>query len=326
MRDRWNRDTETMLLTNEQAETMLQSYYVAGYKVVKVEPTKGGLANSSFLVQTESGNQLHLRICVRDPSAAEKEYRLIQLIQGNVPTPRPIHFSTVNPISDHPFMILSWVEGTRLETIVGELRPRDVDHLGESLGGTLALIHRFQFDQFGFFNDHLEIPSPMQMGGKGLLRYAEECLLENLAGERLGEPLTEKILKFIEAECGLLDEWRGKPCLTHSDFNGSNILVKKGNAGWDVAAVIDWEFAFSGTPFFDFGNLLRAPLGEVPGIDAAIERGYKSAGGELPPQWRKMSRLTDLTAWLEFLTRRNAGINLISDCKTQICKTMGEWV
>jgi hypothetical protein len=103
MRDRWNRDTETMLLTNEQAETMLQSYYVAGYKVVKVEPTKGGLANSSFLVQTESGNQLHLRICVRDPSAAEKEYRLIQLIQGNVPTPRLLHCESNQRPSIHDF-------------------------------------------------------------------------------------------------------------------------------------------------------------------------------------------------------------------------------
>lgn len=325
MRERWNRDTDTLMLSNEQAEALLNSYYPL-VKVLRVEPTKGGLANSSYCLHTEHHGLLHLRICVRDPSAAEKEYRLIQLMQGNVATPKPIHFSTVNPIEDYPFMILSWVEGTRLESIVGQLRPSDIDCLGESLGGTLALIHRFQFDKFGFFNDHLEIPFAMEMGGKGLLRYAEECLLDSLGAERLGQSLTEKILQFIKDQSPLLDEWTGRPCLAHSDFNGSNILVKKEGAGWEVAAVIDWEFAFSGTPFFDFGNLLRAPFGEIPGMEAAVERGYKNAGGELPPEWRKISKLTDLTAWLEFLTRRNAGLNLISDCKTQICKTMGEWV
>jgi len=325
MRDQWNRDTEQASLSIEDAAVLLGSYYPS-VEVLNVEPTKGGLANSSYLVELNQQKCLHLRICQRDPSAAEKEYRLIQLMQGNVPAPKPIHFSTVNPVNNFPFMILEWVEGSRLESIVSELRPRDVEHLGESLGGTLALIHRFQFEQFGFFNDHLEVPSPMKMGGEGLLSYAQECLLGNLAGEHLGEPLTKKILNFIRNEACLLDEWSGKPCLSHCDFNGSNILVKKSETGWEVAAVIDWEFAFSGTPFFDLGNLLRPPLGEILGMEAAVERGYRNAGGELPPEWRKMSKLTDLTAWFEFLTRKNAGINLISDCKKQICKTMGEWV
>lgn len=325
MRDQWNRDTERAILSNEDAAVLLGSY-LPNAEVVKVEPTKGGLANSSYMVELSNHRLLHLRICQRDPSAAEKEYRLIQLMQGNVPAPKPIHFSTINPVNDFPFMILDWVEGSRLESVVSELRSHDVDHLGESLGGTLALIHRFQFDEFGFFNDHLEVLSPMEMGGKGLLSYAEDCLLNNLGGERLGDSLTRKILNFIKNEACLLDEWSEKPCLTHCDFNASNILVKRENTDWVVAGVIDWEFAFSGTPFFDLGNLLRPPLGEICGMETAVERGYRKAGGYLPKEWRKMSKLTDLTAWLEFLTRKNAGINLISDCKTQICKTMGEWV
>jgi hypothetical protein len=47
-------------------------------------------------------------------------------------------------------MILDWVEGARLESIIGELSPGNVDHLGKSLGETLALIHGFKFEQFGF--------------------------------------------------------------------------------------------------------------------------------------------------------------------------------
>lgn len=325
MRDQWNRDTERAILSNEEAAILLGSYF-PNVKVAKVEPTKGGLANASYLVALKTGQRLHLRICQRDPSAAEKEYRLIQLVQGKVPAPKPIYFSAVNPVNNFPFMVLDWVEGTRLESIIGELSPRNVEHLGNSLGATLALIHGFKFEQFGFFDDHLEIPATLEMGGNGLLQYAEECLLENLGQERIGEALTNEVLSFIRTEARLLDDWSGRPCLTHCDFNGSNILVQKEEQGWEVTAVIDWEFAISGTPFFDLGNLLRPPLGEIPGMESAVERGYRNAGGELPNEWRKMSKLTDLTAWLEFLTRKNAGVNLISDCKRQICKTMSEWV
>ncbi len=38
-----------------------------------------------------------------------------------------------------------------------------------------------------------------------------------------------------------------------------------------------------------------------------------------------MSKLTDLTAWLDFLTRESAGAQLISDAQAQISNTIAEW-
>jgi aminoglycoside/choline kinase family phosphotransferase len=49
--------------------------------------------------------------------------------------------------------------------------------------------------------------------------------------------------------------------LVHADFNPKNILVR----GASVAAVLDWEFAFSGTPLFDVGNMLRFAERYPPG-------------------------------------------------------------
>ncbi len=121
------------------------------------------------------------------------------------------------------------------------------------------------------------------MGGKGLQSYVNECLRNSIVIERIGAELAERLSGFIEKEVSIFDEWTGLPCLTHCDFNGSNILVNKTAGLWKVAAVLDWEFAFSGTPFFDFGNLLRAPVGALFGIEAAVEKGYKNAGGNLLP-------------------------------------------
>ena len=45
--------------------------------------------------------------------------------------------------------------------------------------------------------------------------------------------------------------------LVHGDFGAANILVRQVQGAWQVAAVIDWEFAFAGTPLFDLGHFLR---------------------------------------------------------------------
>jgi aminoglycoside phosphotransferase (APT) family kinase protein len=89
-----------------------------------------------------------------------------------------------------------------------------------------------------------------------------------------------------------------------------------------VAAVLDWEFAFSGSPFFDLGNLLRPPLGDMPGFEQAVHDGYVDAGGVLPTRWRQMSLLQDLLAWADFLNRPNTNAALIRDGRTIIMRTM----
>ena len=82
--------------------------------------------------------------------------------------------------------------------------------------------------------------------------------------------------------------------------------------------MVDWEYAFSGTPFFDLGNLTRPPLGETPGFTAAVERGYRGAGGELPTDWLRRSRLADLFSWTDFLNRPNPSETLIADARAMV--------
>lgn len=81
-----------------------------------------------------------------------------------------------------------------------------------------------------------------------------------------------------------------------------------------VAAVLDWEFAFSGSPFVDLGNVLRPPRGDDEAFVAAVAEGY----GPLPPEWRRMSRLVDLMAWADFLSRPNPGPALVADARMMI--------
>ncbi|RYG39706.1 hypothetical protein EON79_23905 [bacterium] len=94
-----------------------------------------------------------------------------------------------------------------------------------------------------------------------------------------------------------VDEATPTPVLSHSDFKASNLLIHEGK----LSAVVDWEFAHSGTPFLAIGQLFRHPLPE--GFDKAFAAAYRAEGGVLPRGWRDLARRTDLVNLLEFLNR-----------------------
>jgi aminoglycoside phosphotransferase (APT) family kinase protein len=89
--------------------------------------------------------------------------------------------------------------------------------------------------------------------------------------------------------------------------------------------VIDWEFAFSGSPMMDLGNLLRPPLGELPGFEDAVAGGYRGAGGVLPDDWRRLTLYNGLADWASFLGRPRINHALIDDARRMISRTLENW-
>lgn len=289
------------------------------------EFARGGLANTNIRVELSGRtNPVLLRIFDRAPEEAAKERRIFELLRDVVPSPEIFYFGTDSEIIG-PYMIMEFISGERLELVANNVERSELLAIGRAVGESLATVHSIKFPRYGFFDQNLNVSDKLDMGAHGLAQYARKCLIDDIGGSRLGANLSEEILDFIEREGKILDQWTGEPCLTHSDFGGSNILVSKRDGNWKVAAILDWEFAFSGTPFFDFGNLLRKPLGSISGFERAVYDGYTTNGGTLPDEWRKMSLMTDLTAWLDFLTRPTAGDQLIADARQTIMETMTQW-
>jgi aminoglycoside phosphotransferase (APT) family kinase protein len=188
----------------------------------------------------------------------------------------------------------------------------------------LAGIHSTTFTKGGFLDGELNVlPFPPGIG-RGLPE-----LLETLLGERgkarLGPDLTQALMAFARCEPNLGASWPGPPSLTHADFGGSNILIRIDERGAHVAAVIDWEFAFSGSPMMDLGNLLRPPLGELPGFEDSVARGYRSAGGVLPDNWRRLTLYNGLADYASFLGRPRINDALIDDARRMIARTLESW-
>lgn len=308
MRHRWQRATPEIRPTLEDAARLVAPV-LPDARVLGCAGLAGGLANSNILVTLAGHPPLVLRFYQRDPAAAPREAAIAARVAL---APRLRHLG--NDERYGPYAVVDWVEGRRLET----LPPPAQAGLAGALGRTLAGIHAHRFPATGFFGPALSIAMPVPVGGDGLVGYLRHCLVDGHGGARLGPELTAGLLAFAETHASRLDRWDGPPVLTHSDFNGSNILVATGR----ITAVLDWEFAFAGSPFFDFGNILRPPFGDLPGVEAAIAAGYRAAGGRLPANWRQLSLLADLMAWADFVSRPRADAALIADARATILTTL----
>ncbi len=288
--------------------------------ISECEPIEGGLRNTNIRVRLrDHDTDILVRLYQGDDAVqARKEQALSDRLGGKVPIPRFFYFRTDNPVTGHPYAILEWKDGLRLGDALRSAGNSDIARIGEAVGQALAGIHKTTFDRPGFFDATLRIQKSIDVGGKGLVSYLRKCLIRGHGGKRLGSGLTRAVLKVAAERGHLLATWRGPPCLVHGDFSSSNVLVSPTATGWTVTAVLDWEFAFSGSPFFDLGNLLRPPLGEPTGFHAAVHRGYLIAGGTLPSDWFAASRLADLFAWAEFLNRAQAGPAVIATARRRI--------
>ena len=258
------------------------------------------------------------------PDVAAKVAALHRLLAQKLPVPRLVFAAPDNPITGHAYMLCDWSDGKRLEVVAHEQTTAVLARLGRDIGTVLAGIHSVTFAEGGFLDGQLNVvPFPPGIGGR--LPELLETLLGPRGKERLGPELTQALMAFAEREPNLGASWPGPPSLTHGDFGGSNILVCIDELGARVEAVIDWEFAFSGSPVMDLGNLLRPPLGELPGFEDAVAGGYRAAGGVLPEDWRRLTLYNGLADWAAFLGRSRINDALIDDAGRMISRTLESW-
>ena len=241
-----------------------------------------------------------------------------------MPIARLLHFAATNPATGHPYLLLDWVEGERLEIVAADAVESDLADLGEAVGEALAAIGSVTFAEAGFFDDDLGIVRPFRLDGPGYLSLLGELLADGVVESRLGPELTERLLSVTRDAVQALGGLDPTPRLVHCDFGGSNILVRRESGRWIVAAVLDWEFAFSGPQIVDIGNLQRPPLGRRAAFSDAFIRSFAAHGGALPEDWRRLASFVDMLAWVDFLNRPDPGARRIADSRKVIEATLSD--
>jgi aminoglycoside phosphotransferase (APT) family kinase protein len=320
MKEHWPRHTPVVSLDAAAVGRLVLPSF-PGNEIVSSEPVKGGLTNTNLKIRL-SGRRgaLLLRVYQRGIGPAQKEIAVYRLVGDRVPVPHFIYFCPESPVTGHPYAIIDWIEGFELQAMLASLAADRLVELGTAIGSRLAAMHSFTFDKFGFLDADLNVQGPIDLDKNGLLAYLKQCLVEGPGGARIGPELTSALLDFVAREGDILVDRLQQPCLVHGDFNGSNILIHKApdDRAWEIAGIIDWEYALSASPAFDFGNLLRPPLATNEDFAAALARGYREGGGILPTQWRRIARLADMFSFADILSRPATNAVVIEDAKAVI--------
>jgi aminoglycoside phosphotransferase (APT) family kinase protein len=247
----------------------------------EIEPLTGGYRNTTLLLTRDDQRWVLRRH--RHANRAAVEVAIAARVKGVVPVPDVLAADLDGSASGMPTLLLTYVDGTPGHEATG---------FAADAGRKLAAIGTVTFDRPGALATPDLIPSTEGMPGD----------LAGFVADRMRSPDVRLTTSERDGLTRLAEEWaplipEGDARLVHADYNPKNLLTHNGS----VVAVLDWEFAFSGSPLADVGNMLR--FADRPFADAFIA-GYREAGGELPQDWRAISRALDLFALADLLTRK----------------------
>nr|WP_296076294.1 phosphotransferase [uncultured Actinoplanes sp.] len=279
----------------------IETVGLPGSKVTGSRPLTGGYSNDNTLVVTSDGGEYVLRRYLRTNSCAV-EAALATRLAGVVPVAEVIAADPTAEAAGEPAMLSAFMPGRLLGDVLAEVSGPAAAELGRAAGRTLAAIRSVSFAAPGFFSGGELEPGPAGIEPTGDLdAFVRRCLAEGNATGHLSGDEQRRLVRFAERVTPRLAVLRGSRQLVHADYNPKNLLVAPRDRSWAVTAVLDWEFAFSSSPLFDLGNMLRDP--RPAGFGEGFADGYRAGGGSLPDDWRRLSQALDLFSLADLLTR-----------------------
>jgi aminoglycoside phosphotransferase (APT) family kinase protein len=267
-----------------------------GRSIESLATLSGGLRNTTLKLQLVGSREpLVLRIYDHDPSICQKEADVLQLAATVTRVPEVLHVEPRPCGPRPPFALLRYVEGISFHELKQSGDPAAMAEAAFAAGETLACLARLTFPTSGWLGPGPEVTQPLLAGADPLPRFVESCLGTPACEARLERPLRDGVRSFIGSWASRLAVDR-QSVLVHGDFGKRNLLVRRDGGRWCVAALIDWEFAVAGSPLIDLGHFMRYERAARPRLEPHFSRGYRRGGGELPDDWRPLSRAFDLIA------------------------------
>lgn len=260
----------------------------------------GGLMNRNYRVRVGS-DEVVLRFYDRDAHACERETRLLTELFGRVAVPNVLYVAPVNePVR---FAVLEFVDGISMRTLKETGEADAIAEASHSIGLELATLASVRLRDPAILTTEFA-PKPELLRGSNVNARLIDHFLESPAlRQRLGAEHVGRVHDFAWRHDDRLSATTQSFTIAHGDFNSANILVRLTAGRWSVAAILDWEFAFIGSTFYDAGNFLRYDKESTPRYEPWFSRGLTDGGVTLPSDWRLLARLADLSALCELLAR-----------------------
>jgi aminoglycoside phosphotransferase (APT) family kinase protein len=275
-----------------------------GRRVLELQPLTDGVRNANFKLRLNGAPEsVVLRIYEHDPTLCQKEIDVMRLVGGSVPVPEVIHGEPQGLEDIPPFLLTRYIEGI---TFLALKRSGDMEAIAQaahSAGEALAAIGSIGFAKPGWLGPGPSPTIPLMEGADAMPRFVDMCLASPNLQERMAAELRDRTHDLMWSHAPQLEIQDHRTCLVHGDFSRRNLLVRCVGEQWTVVGVLDWEFAISGSPLCDMANFLRYDRIARPRTEPHFSTGFLNAGGSLPDDWERLTRIVDLVALCEMLTR-----------------------
>jgi len=273
-------------------------------------PLEGGFSGETFLAEM-AGERTVVRIYAergawRGPAAVDIDAALLRLVRGLLPVPDVLEVRRTDSTAGTPaVLVTSFLPGTPLDRLL----PQATDDLrrviGHQLGALLARLAQIPTLRPGVFADADLTIGSLPAGAGSLPEWVEAY--QDAPGFRDWSDADRKGLADVAEDAQVLLDRFDRTCLVHSDFNAKNLLADPRTG--DVTGVLDWEFAHSGTPVTDLGNLLR--FERDPVFADVVLATYADLVPDAPPDLLDHARAADLFALVDLAAGR--GRNPVAD-------------
>lgn len=210
------------------------------------EPTAtvlgGGFANRTWRVE-DGDRRVVLRRWTRDPAAAVTELAALrEAAADGLPVPQVL-------AARDSRAVMSFVDGELAATVLARGSRRDAELIGERIGAVFTRVWA-----------RPRHPAGEAVPGTDPLEFAawpappRELFEDLLAAARHAPP---GWAAFAAGYAESMDYFTVRPVRSHGDANPKNVLLRKENGHYTVAALLDWEFTCAAPAEHDLGNLLR---------------------------------------------------------------------
>lgn len=290
----WETAGQCVALPDAVIDAMI-SRALPGKTGCRWERLGGGCANLSILIRMEENPIYVLRVYLRDKEAACREHQLAGRFGSQLPVPQSRFIGTE---AGYDFALIDYCRGINLrEALLGKEKA-DGDSLFYQAGVLLGKIQAHRFNTAGFFDRELRIK---RLQNPDLAEFVARILTHPVVLATLPAGQKPVIAAcFSRFAACLPDDHTAH--LVHGDYDPANLLVDEIEGKWQISAVLDWEFAFAGSPLWDVATMLRYAHAMPTSWTSSFVSGLQTVW-RLPNQWQTSIHLLNLASLLDCLSR-----------------------
>jgi aminoglycoside phosphotransferase (APT) family kinase protein len=228
---------------------------------IQIESAKelgGGLYNNTYLVHIVGMQPVILRVSPHLARQFRMEKNLMRNEYASLPflapiaslLPQILMVDFTHQILERDYLFQTYMEGEQWAQIMHMLTPQENKVLWRQLGSITKKIHAVQGDHFG----NAALHSSFLSWSLAVMDWLT-TITRDLEEVRLDATGMRSLLNITQANQRILDEIT-QPQLLHGDLWTVNILVKRGENGPRIVAVLDSDRTSWGDPMADWTMFL----------------------------------------------------------------------